>query len=196
MNIVVLAGCAGWTLVGCEQFRPEPVDPVIPRLKVNLPESPPLELPNVPVRDESGVYTVNGLLKESAALMNTVVIVKGVILDRHVCEQEPTALPVAVGEGSDAGSVPAPPVEPPECYPPEHVMLVDDLSRTRYQLLVAGNPQFVDSAAVGQTVTVKGRLVQWTRDNVFVRSEGLIELEPPPPPIEPTPAAAAESDAN
>lgn len=94
LNIVVLAGCAGWTLAGCEHFRPEPVDPVIPRLKVNLPESPPLELPNAPVRDESGVYTVNGLLKESAALMNTVVIVKGVILDRHVCEQEPTALQI------------------------------------------------------------------------------------------------------
>lgn len=179
--------------VGCDQFKQAPAEPEIPRLKVNLPDSPSLVVPNVPSRNESGVYTVNGLFKESSTLMNSVVSVSGVVLTRHICDREPVPDVAVAVAGIDAGSQDSEPPAPPDCHPPEHVTLVDDLARTRYQLLVAGNRVFVESVAEGQTVTVKGRLVQWTRDNIFVRSEGLIELEPPPP--EPPPAAAVDADA-
>jgi hypothetical protein len=150
--------------------------PKAPRLKVNLPDTPKLELPKVRLESADGTLTVAGVMRRARGHMWKTVRVHGVVIDRQACEDE------AAGD----------------CHPPPSALLADGLDAPKEQLLVVGTSGQIAALEQGDVVTLEGRLVQWTDDQVFVRSEGLLELAPPPeppPPAEPPPSDAAGAPA-
>lgn len=173
---------------GCRSFEEEPERPRPDRRKVNLPETPPLAKKELRVKADDGSYTVPGLLASASEEMGEAVVVRGIVVDKVEC-------PVEELPESDAGVPAEPPAIVSGCHPPPHLFLTDDLARPTKQILVTGTAVQIAAVSVAQPVRLEGRLVQWSADKVFVRTEGMLQLEvpdeaPPAPPgsIEAPPA--------
>ncbi len=153
MNYFFVIAVALVMASGCQPSADADAErPVLP--KVNLPDSPTLELPSPVQLADDGSYTVSGILAEGASAMGTHVRVSGRVLERHTC--------------TDA--------EPGTLCVPAHVVLVDNLESPRTQLLVVAWDEWVDQTEEGEIAVVRGRFGQWTDDRWFVRSEGLLQV--------------------
>jgi hypothetical protein len=132
-----------------------------PQVKVNLPASPPMTEPTFVEKYVDGNYTVAGLIRSRAKLINSEVKVKGYIQTNHLCDlsEEP-------------------------CEPPPHAILVDDLLRPHKRLILLGGADTIlPELREKDVVTLEGRYVQSDPQGLFIRMEGLLIL-PPKEPVE------------
>lgn len=192
----VLLGLAllmGLSAPACRNFNQEEEEkPKVDRRKVNLPETPPLEKKEIQTHTEDGAFTVAGILAEAGKHFGTEVRVRGIVVDKVECPvpEEPSE------EGADAGAGETTEGEQQAervvltCHPPPHLFLTDDLAHPTQQILVTGTDPQIHAVTVARPVTLSGRLVKWSDDRVFVRTEGLIQLNVPEPTPTPTPASA------
>lgn len=190
-----LVGLILW-LPGCRNFDEPKEAPKADRRKVNLPDTPHLVKKEVRATVEDGAYTVAGLLASMPETLGNEVVVRGIVVDKVECpEEEP---PEGAEGEADAGAVePTEPAVPSGgCHPPPHLFLTDDLARPTQQLLVTGTALQIAAVSVAQPVELKGRVVQWSADKVFVRTEGLLQLEipdeAPPAPEVPAPTEGVQ----
>lgn len=186
-SLFALAVSLSLATPACRSFEDEPERPKSDRRKVNLPDTPPLQKKEVRLRADDGSYTVAGVLAGAPELMGKAIAVRGIVVDKVEC-------PVEEVPESDAGAPPEPQIVS-GCHPPPHVFLTDDLARPTQQLLVTGTAIQIAAVSIAQPVRLEGRLVQWSADKVFVRTEGMLQLEipdeaPPPPPPPPAPEDA------
>ncbi len=141
---------------GCRKPSPPPPKPPP---SVHLPPSPAVIEP-LPERDASRkAWTVFGALRHASELFGKPVRVVGRVVDRHLCAPDQV-----------------------DCYPPPHAYLTDAARTSGRQLLVVAPRDFIDKLVPGTVTVVEGTFKPWTEDHVFVRSEGLVEVPPPPAP--------------
>jgi hypothetical protein len=154
-RIPLIAVCLAFLLLSACQPAPTP-KAAAATIKVNLPSSPPMTEPAFVEKYVDGHYTVAGLIRGRAKLLNTDVRVKGYVQTSHLC----------------------PPKEAP-CDPPPHAILVDDLLRPHKRLIVIGGVG-ADLSALQekQVVTLEGRYLQSDPAGLFIRMEGLLLLQP------------------
>ena len=121
---------------------------------MNLPDSPPLEIPKKVEMLADGSYSIKGLLESASEGFGREVRVKGQVLERHSCK--------------DAA--------PGSLCPPSHFILVDSLEFPENQLLVVAPEDVLATVEEGTEEIVSGMFVQWSSTKWYVRSEGMVEV--------------------
>ena len=141
-------------VLGCDSGSEEDQAPKRPRPAVNLPDSPPLVIPEKAQMLDDGSYSVAGLLESASEGFDREVRVKGQVLERHSCRD------------ADPGSL----------CPPAHFILVDSLEFPETQLLVVASEDVLGTVEESTEEIVSGRFVQWSSTKWYVRSEGMVEI--------------------
>lgn len=163
-------------LAACRPLEGQSGPPPKVRPAVHLPETPPLEVPERAPQDTSGAFTVAGLFAAPPDKGQDITV-SALVISRHLCPPPAPEAPAA-----------------PPCYPPPHLLLADERDGSGSELLVAGTNEQVEALPLGDRASVRGKFVQWSDDQVFVRSEGLIQLEPPPADLELAPIGLAPGE--
>ena len=150
-TVMVLLLCG---LTACQAEKPKKKRS--PQIKVDLPPSPPMKEPAFVEKYVDGNYTVAGLIRSRAKLLNSDVRVKGYVQNIHICE-----------------------LEQAPCDPPPHAILVDDLARPHKRLVVLGGVNTgLAELQEKQVVQLEGRYLQSDPKGLFIRMEGLLLLPP------------------
>jgi hypothetical protein len=148
-------------LLGCSPSQ-APGHAAKVRAKVNLPETPSLEIPVVVSKHADGAWTVAGLrLEASEGRWAESVQVRGVVLDRQVC-------PLQRRRNADP------------CGLAPHLLIADSLDKPGQPLLITGTNEQIHGLPEGGDVSVVGRHVQWSDDRHFVDSRGIVQIPAPP----------------
>jgi len=152
LYVLVVMFVAGGLMSACSKDKKPAA--TLPTVQVHLPPSPELKIPMVNNRHPDGSYTVEGLIRSRAKLINKDVRISGFIQRKYVCDPDQQV-----------------------CETPSHAVLVDELEKSRKRLIVVGSrsTQFA-ALRTGEHVILDAHYALHDPRALFVRTEGVLVL--------------------
>jgi len=122
-------------------------------VEINLPPRPNLSTSPTPEKYEDGSYTVEGFLRHSHDLVNKEVTLRGFVQSIDSCKD---------GERI--------------CRTVPHLVLVDELGKTRRRVFVVSIPadDVLEGYAVDSNQTLKGKVSLWSPDGRLIDLSGIL----------------------
>ncbi len=182
MRVLLVIPAAALLTAAC-QSPPQPVDRPkrVPTAgTAALPPEPDLNPPQAPERYPDGAWSVRGLLATDKTKLNTIA----------PASQSPASLQL---RGTVASLHPCALTEK-VCRPAPYLELSDNKTGQGRRLLVAGERDLdARHFSVGTEVTVHGHFATASADGMYFAPDGLVLLDPLPPPPD-ADAATAKPD--
>ncbi len=183
MRILLVMSAAALLTTAC-QSPPPPVERPkrVPTAgNAVLPPTPNLNPPQAPERYPDGAWSVRGLLAADKTALAAI--------------DPASQMPVSLQLHGTVASLHACPLTEKVCRPAPYLELTDNKSGQGRRLLVAGERDLeARHFSVGTEVTVTGHFATASADGTYFAPDGLILLDPLPPPPD-ADATSAKTDA-